>query len=163
MRKRDTPLAAPPDEHPYLTIVRGDGEGITLRAISEARYKRISATLNGEPELRGALIGYAWADPVYELETKRPNLRTGDLYEYGDAVEEELHLAGLLSHEIFMLHAALADQFLKGMDAPKEALQKLENFAHLADAGILSASTPDPTSPETPGSTSDSPPASGAT
>ena len=152
MQKRETPKAIPrrPDGTPNPIYFELELEGLpaqwfrvpNARIVAElisllATFSSVddSVSFEGSIDILAAFVGVAWADPDIALETPKPG-RGGDWLEYGEAVLEELHEAGLggASH-VARWAAELAKRFGAALVSP----ERLQTFGEAQkDSAILS-------------------------
>lgn len=77
----------------------------------------------------GALIGVAWADPTFELDTPPPATLEGpELLRYGADVWEELETAGWDLSAILSLALPILREILDGMEVRKEVRELADFF-----------------------------------
>jgi hypothetical protein len=121
-----------------LVTAAVQGAGSLLEALGAARAGAGSAL-----GLVGAVVGVAWADPLLELETARPERWTAEtLSAYGAAVFEELHEAGWGLGPLVVAALAVAEQVSQTVAFEQEVQERVRFF--LRPKGAASAPSPSP-------------------
>lgn len=154
MQPRSPVLPPRPDRPPYFRVVLSTDlaftmrapslhkVGVLLKAVSTEQQSRLlglgalvargesmlqlAATAPDVLELFAGLVGVAWADPEFELDT--PPWTEGDPAAYGAAVYEELHEQGWSLKQIVSVALAIVNEIGNASEIDAEVRRQAERF-----------------------------------